>query len=260
MKRGLVVGLGRMGTFHAKVLRDFGYEVVTVDPDPSVAADFFDVETATADRYRSFGSILPAAGFDVAAVACPPGHLLDTAYRLAGVPKLLVEKPFATSVRDAHLLAAYLDRFEQPVAVGLVERFNPQVLALKGLKDSGALGRVRSVHFVRHNPRPSWDEALDLRLHDVDIALWLRLFSQVTEDGGVTFDTASATAERVRTVEVVTDDQTLRFDLMEHGLSPLHGLWHAFLSGGDYPTPADAIAALEVLPRTYEAEREEQAA
>jgi len=253
-RTALVVGYGRMGGFHAKTLRDLGYEVVTVDPDPAVEADFFTLDTVIAPFPATW---VRGDTFDVAVVACPPEHLLDTAYRLAGLP-MLVEKPFAMSLRDAHLLDAYLARFEQPVAVGLVERFNPQVRALRGLLETFALGKITGVTFRRHNPRPSWDEGLDLRLHDVDLALWLRLLSM--NGCSVAFDTVADTDERVRVIEVRAERGHYRFDLMEHDQHPLTFLWHAFLSGGEYPKPEDAIKALSVLPATYAAEKEEMAA
>src|SRR4051812_33272477 len=38
--KALVVGYGRMGRFHTKVLADLGYDVSTLDPDPGAGADY----------------------------------------------------------------------------------------------------------------------------------------------------------------------------------------------------------------------------
>jgi hypothetical protein len=40
------------------------------------------------------------------------------------------------------------------------------------------------------------------------------------------------------------EDRALRVDLIDHAQSPLHAIWHAFLTGASVPGPADAIAAL----------------
>ena len=236
--RALVVGYGRMGGFHAKVLRDLGYEVVTVDPDPESGADFPTV-TGGAGRPSSWRQP-PLAEFAVAAIATPPEFLVETAYELAGIPKLLVEKPFATNTRDASMLAAYLKACGSDVCVGLTERFNPQARALRTLLHDGTLRDVSSARFVRWNDRPSFDVALDLKLHDVDLALWMRA-------GHTSFDTRADSDVRVRRIEVTHADGVYECDLMAHDLSPLHALWHAFLTDGEYPTPEDVIHAHRFL-------------
>lgn len=226
--RALVVGYGRMGAFHAKVLRDLGCEVATVDPDRNQRADF----TSLAD----------VAGFDVAAVAVPAQDLLDTAYQLAGTPLMLVEKPFALNVRDARLLAAYLEQEGSRVCAGLVERFNPVARSIRALVRDGTLRDVQRVKFTRWSDRPSFDIGLDLRLHDVDLAAFIN-----SQSADVEFDTRARTERKVRTVDVTHAEGTTTFDLMSHDLSPLHGLWHAFLTDGEYPKPHHVIDALESL-------------
>jgi predicted dehydrogenase len=240
-----------MGCFHAKVLRDLGYDVVTVDPDPNQRADYLSLDFALGVRFgdRDNWRSGPRA-FDVAAIACPPEHLVDSAFQLAGTP-MLVEKPFAMSVREAAMLAAYLERRGAPVCVGLVERFNPVVRGLRALLHDGTIRNVERIHFTRMSDRPSFDVGLDLRLHDVDLVSFL---------GGraakVTFATQANQPAKVRTIEITHGQGTLTVDLMAHTLSPLHGLWHAFLTDGDYPKPEHVIRALEILPHTFEAERE----
>src|SRR6187431_1976015 len=115
--RALVVGRGRMGAFHEKVLRDLGYDVTTVDPEPARGADFATVEEAL-PKFDEASWQPTTSRFDVAVVAVPPEHLLDTAYRLAGTPKLLIEKPFALNTRNASMLAAYLKASGSAVCVG----------------------------------------------------------------------------------------------------------------------------------------------
>ena len=241
--RAIVVGYGRMGKFHSKVLRDLGYEVVTVDPHASSGADFGTLDEAqpkfTAEQ--AWTGVGRPTGFAVGVVAVPPPLLVDTAYELAGVPKLLVEKPFATNTRDALLLAAYLEKCRSDVCVGLVERFNPQARALRGLLHDRTFREVSRLKFTRWNDRPSFDVDLDLKLHDVDLAAWLRSGPEVS------FDTRAESAERVRRIEVTHADGVYVCDLMAHNLSPLHGLWHAFLTDGEYPKPADVIRAHRFL-------------
>jgi predicted dehydrogenase len=222
--RALVVGLGRMGRFHSKVLSDFGYDVTTVDPDPGAGADYLSVPAGKRPS--------------VVCVAVPMEHLAETAARFPDARHLLIEKPMAPTLGEAVELA---DRLAgQHVAVGYVERFNPTVHALqRALMDSPPPVAAR---FRRWNNRPSPDVALDLRSHDVDLSMFLGL-SCPTE-----FDEQADRPFRVRDILVRTQGRAVRADLMAHHTSPLHAQWHAFLSGHElYATPSDAVVVLEAL-------------
>lgn len=249
--RALVVGYGRMGGFHAKVLRDLGYEVVTVDPHDAAGADHPSLDDAL--RRWEFRNVAAYRPFDVAAVAVPAGALVDTAYRLAGTRKILVEKPFALDVPRAKMLAAYLKNSGSDVCVGLVERFNPVARMVRELVRTGQIHGVTHIKFTRYSDRPSFDVDLDLRLHDVDLARFAVASAPWPGSADITFDARANQPRKVRTIEITHADGVSTFDLMAHTLSPLHGLWHAFLTDGEYPTPADVIRALEVLPRAMAA-------
>lgn len=218
--RAIVCGYGRMGTFHAKVLRDLGYHVETVDPDPARGADHL---------------AIPYGEWDVAAIATPIDALGQAACALADTPRLLVEKPFALSASEA---VALRDMLPLGVCVGFVERFNPAVRRLYEWLDGRT---VEHANFTRWSDRPSADVRTDLRIHDVDLARHLGVLDVAT------FDTLARTAMKRRTIEVHTTTGRYCADLMAHDTSPLHALWHTYLMGGDVPTPDDAIAALRFL-------------
>lgn len=222
--KALVVGAGRMGTFHRKVLRDLGHDVTTVDPAPG----------------RADHRTIPTHGnFAVVCVAAPIDALADEAARWAGYGgRLLIEKPMAATRGDGDELAALLEG--QRVAVGYVERFNPQVRRLA--RELAELPPPTYARFVRTSDRPSSDVALDLRAHDVDLARFLNLWCPKW------FQCAADEIEKVRTIEVLAGDRTVTANLLEHDTSPLHAQWHAFLSGrAGYATPADAVATLRSL-------------
>lgn len=212
-----------MGGFHARVLRDLGLDVSTVDPDPAAGADYARV---------------PHRDFDVVCVAAPIEHLAEQAARWAGhTGWLMVEKPFAADTHEARTLAMLLD--DQACAVGYVERFNPQVRQLKVLLADRAPTLVR---FRRWNDRQSANVALDLQSHDVDLAAFLSLTCPVVFDAR-----AGVLRRRVRVVEV---DGQLAVDLMAHDCSPLHAQWHAFLAGrSGFAMPRDAVRVHEALAR-----------
>lgn len=226
--KALVVGLGRMGGFHRRVLMDLGYDVTTVDPDRASGADYRVVPT------------LLARSLDVVCVAVPISDLAEQAARFAGRHRyLLIEKPMASTAEDARELVSLLDG--EPVAVGYVERFNPQVQWLR--RQLATDERARAARFTRWNDRPSPDLARDLTSHDIDLARYLSV------DHCATYDTADDVAVRVRQVEVTCEARrTYRVNLLAHDTSPLHAQWHAFLGGkAGYATPGDAVAVLAAL-------------
>lgn len=229
--KALVVGLGHMGRFHRKVLMDLGYDVTTVDPDPTAGADYLSVPSG-----RHPG---------VVCVATPMEHLAETAAGFAlHTQHLLIEKPGATTYGDALSLASLLGG--QRVAVGYVERFNPVVRAVRAvLCHRATLGMFppSGAHFTRWNDRPSSDVALDLQSHDIDLVQHLQLTCPVT------LNTRAGVGVRRREIDIHgTAFGLLRYDLMDHDTSPLHAQWHSFLSDrSGYATPADAVHVLARL-------------
>jgi hypothetical protein len=211
-----------MGGFHAKALADLGYTITTVDPDPRRGA-----------THRT----VPRRRYDVAAIAAPPATLPALAGQVAPhATRLLVEKPVALTLQQAEGLAR--DLGGKNVCAGFIERFNPRARELR--RRLPIIGRPVNAHFVRWSDRPTWNTDVDLRIHDVDLAHWLEL------DCPVTYDTRAADRKR-RIVTISGTHGTLTADLMAHSLSPLHALWHAFLTGQDVPTLDDAVHAHRAL-------------
>jgi len=217
--KALVIGLGHMGHFHARVLADLGYTITTVDP-----AGHADHRT------------VPGWTWDLAAVATPVQALIPNTIALLrhGTPTL-VEKPVSTRLADIHRLCAIQQRTGTPCAVGLVERFNPRVLELKAHLERHT---TRAATFTRINDRPSWNVPLDLQLHDIDLAHHLGLHPMAC-----TYRTHANATHKVRRI----DTATMSVDLTAHHQSPLHGLWQAFIAGTGYPSLDDAITAHETL-------------
>jgi len=220
--KALVVGHGHMGHFHARALRDLGYDVTTVDP------------YALADL-----DALPCLGaYSVAAVATPPVLLPEFGWACASAGlRTLIEKPFAQTVEEAGGLAVVLEGME--TCVGFIERFNPQTRKLR--EHLPRIGRPIRATFHRWNDRPTTDLLTDLRIHDVDLANYLDLRCPIV------FDTRADAPVKRRSITLVGDAGSVAVDLMDHDTSPLHALWHAFLSGKPVPGPQDAVAALVAL-------------
>lgn len=218
-----------MGTYHAKVLGWLGYDVTTCDPDPSKGAD---LTGYTAGIWEDAAAV---------AIAVPIQYAAEEAARWERFNgRLLLEKPMAATHAEACALADILVNVR--VGVGYVERFNPQARALKA-----AVGgrRVSSATFMRWNPRPSWDVALDLASHDIDLANWLGL---ECEPAYRPWAEASRLARKVALT--LESGEAIGADLTAHDSNPLCAEWHALLTDSpEVATMQDAAAVLAALGR-----------
>lgn len=164
-----LLGLGRMGRNHLRVLRETpGFELVAV-VDSHVAT----TGVAEIPLFRTVAE-LKGIAFDAAVVATPTGTHHQVALELIAMGKhLLVEKPIAsTYVQGRELLAAAHDRGTKLV-VGHVERFNPAVRKLREVIREGWLGTAIHFSFTRVGGYPETvtgnNVLLDLAVHDIDI-------------------------------------------------------------------------------------------
>ncbi|MER6609846.1 Gfo/Idh/MocA family oxidoreductase [Streptomyces sp. NPDC000927] len=172
--RAGLIGLGRMGRHHARVLRSLnGAELVgALDPhgDPYQAADGIPV-VADLDA-------LLQLGLDYAVLACPTQlhEPLGTALAAAGTPTL-IEKPLAGDPASARRLTQAFHTAQVPAAVGYTERFNPALIALRQRLEAGQLGDVFSIATRRTGPYPAriTDVGVihDLATHDLDLTAWI---------------------------------------------------------------------------------------
>jgi UDP-N-acetylglucosamine 3-dehydrogenase len=178
MKGGVLrvglIGLGRMGRHHARVLRTLDGVVLVGALDPH------------GDPYRAAEGVPLAAdvdalirlGLDYAVLACPTllHEPLGVILAAAGLPTL-IEKPLAGDPAAATRLAEAFHTAGVPAAVGYIERFNPALIALRQRVQDGQLGDVFSVATRRTGPYPTriTDVGVihDLATHDLDLTAWI---------------------------------------------------------------------------------------
>jgi UDP-N-acetylglucosamine 3-dehydrogenase len=172
--RAGLIGLGRMGRHHARVLRhlDGVTLMAAADPvgDPYHAADGIPV-------CRDLDDLL-AMGIDYAVLASPTSlhEQLGTRLAAAGIPTL-IEKPLAPDAEAARRLARAFHAAGVPAAVGYIERCNPALIAMRDRLAGGQLGQVFQVATRRTGPFPAriTDVGVvqDLATHDLDLTAWV---------------------------------------------------------------------------------------
>ena len=188
-----VIGVGVMGSNHARVLSDMpGVTLVgVVDPDSK------QLEKVTSalgcPTYSGFEALI-GQGVDAVTIAAPTHLHREIALECArrGI-HMLVEKPVASTIEEGHAIVAAARRAGVTLMAGHVERFNPAVQSLKrAIKDENIL----SIAITRVGPFPprmsNVGVVIDLAVHDIDLIRWFT-DSEIIE---IQPQTSSAVAER----------------------------------------------------------------
>jgi len=169
--RTAVVGAGKMGQIHAKVLSKLPQSklvaVVDIQSDKAKKlAKEYKCEFFT-DSRELFGKV------DAVTIAAPTKSHLQLAEIFIGnnIP-ILIEKPLAASAAEGQIIVSLAAQNNTVVAVGHSERCNPVVQAMKRLKIE-----PKFIEATRISPYPfrSMDigVVLDVMIHDIDIILAL---------------------------------------------------------------------------------------
>jgi UDP-N-acetylglucosamine 3-dehydrogenase len=173
-----VIGVGNIGQHHARVAsQSFRYNLVgVVDPDRMRAQVVADQLGTNA--FVSIDELMAHQELDAVSICVPTSLHKDIALDcIAKGLHVLVEKPIASTVEDGEAILAAAKAKGVSMHVGHIERFNPAVLEVKRIIDSGELGAVNSIVARRVGIMPPQiqdvDIAVDLAIHDIDIICYL---------------------------------------------------------------------------------------
>jgi UDP-N-acetylglucosamine 3-dehydrogenase len=199
-----LIGLGSMGSHHARIIRETpGMDLVAV-ADPR--GDRFGV-VRSLDVLRGVEDLV-RGGVDAAVVAAPTIYHEEAALALAaaGIPTL-VEKPIAHSADAARRVANAFASAGVFGAVGHVERCNPALVEMRKQIAEGALGEVFQIVTSRQSTFPvrvsDVGVVKDLAAHDIDLTPWLvqstyaTVFAQVSYRSGRSYEDLVAVTGRL---------------------------------------------------------------
>jgi myo-inositol 2-dehydrogenase/D-chiro-inositol 1-dehydrogenase len=218
MRLGLI-GLGRIGAFHAETLTALGVDLVVHDAVPAVTAGIAAKVGATP---AATPADVLAAGIDgvviAAATDAHPRLILDGV--AAGLP-VFCEKPVAGSAAEATEVLRHCSRAEVKVQIGYNRRFAPGFVAAREAVRSGELGWLHTVRSTTMDPAPppaayvagSGGIFRDCSVHDFDIIRFVtgREVTEVYATGSTRGDAIFAESGDVATAAAILtlDDDTL---------------------------------------------------
>src|SRR5690242_5861670 len=176
-----VVGVGIMGSNHARVLADLsGVKLVGI-ADPGASHRELLAQVVGCQVCDDVEDLLKL-GIDAAVIAAPTHLHHDIALTCIrrGV-HVLVEKPIGSNIEEGRAIVAAAERAGVTLMVGHVERFNP---AVQVIKDAIKGEDILSIAITRVGPFPprmsNVGVVIDLAVHDIDLIRWFT-DSEITE-------------------------------------------------------------------------------
>ncbi|OLS27537.1 MAG: Inositol 2-dehydrogenase/D-chiro-inositol 3-dehydrogenase [Candidatus Heimdallarchaeota archaeon LC_3] len=177
VKNIAVIGIGRMGRYHCRILSRLGRLTAVCDViPPESAGKEYNIPIYT-DYHEMMKKHPEIKGI---IIATPTEHHTSVAEDLLSYDQLkaiLIEKPIAHSIEAAEKLKEKVKKTEIKVSVGHIEVYNPVVQRMFHLlKTNDIVGEIRSVLFQRRGAVSDGrldsigDVFQDIGIHDFDIA------------------------------------------------------------------------------------------
>ncbi|MET0863296.1 MAG: Gfo/Idh/MocA family oxidoreductase, partial [Nakamurella sp.] len=154
MRLGLI-GLGRIGAFHADTLSTLpGVDsLVVTDFVPAVTKTV--AEKVGAEAADSPESLISSGVDGIIIAAATNAHTqLIRAGVDAGIP-VFCEKPLSGDLSEAAAIARYVNDSRAVVQIGYPRRFDPAYAAARAAVESGQLGWVHTVRSTTLDPAPA---------------------------------------------------------------------------------------------------------
>jgi myo-inositol 2-dehydrogenase/D-chiro-inositol 1-dehydrogenase len=176
-----ILGLGRIGAFHAETLSGLDVVESLVFTDP-----FADAAKAAGEKFGAevvdSPEALLAAGVDaiVVAAATDAHPALILAGVEAGVP-VFCEKPVAKTMTEGVEVLKAVQGSGVPIQIGYNRRFDAGFVAARAAVQAGELGKLHTVRSTTLDPAPppaayiaaSGGIFRDCSVHDFDIIRWV---------------------------------------------------------------------------------------
>ena len=181
-----VIGLGAIGRTHISTWGSLGVKPIAIaDPLPPALAAM--VKQGDWETYESGEELLRLSDVDIISICTPPAFHKDLAIAALDAGKtVLCEKPLAATVEDAEAIAAAAEKSSGQLHVGFCHRFEPAIVSIKKLIETGALGKPITLRNrfagIMDSPESTWfsnaeisggGALADTSIHSIDIFRFL---------------------------------------------------------------------------------------
>jgi predicted dehydrogenase len=183
-----LVGCGRVAPRHAQSLRelDGGCLVAVADIRGSRVERF--AGEYGAESYTDYRYLLDRDDLDVITISTPSGlHARMAIDAMQAGKHVIVEKPMALNLDDAGRMISVAQAMSRKLCVVLQNRYNPPMQELRGVVDSGRLGRLllgnatvrwyRPQEYYEDDWHGTWamdgGALMNQSIHHIDALQWL---------------------------------------------------------------------------------------
>ena len=181
MVRFLLIGAGRIGRIHAENIARSERAALTLvaDADAKAASDLAARWNA---RAVAPDQALAQSDIDAVLIASSTDTHADWIERCAAAGKpVFCEKPLDLDIARATQCMRRAEAARIPLYLGFNRRYDPSFARLKREIESGAVGRLETLHIISRDPAPPPLEYIrrsgglfrDMMIHDFDMARWL---------------------------------------------------------------------------------------
>lgn len=188
-----VVGVGRIGVFHAQHIQELAAEredcelVAVADRHQDTAVRVAEQLTGQQDTsitpFESAEALVESGVADAAIVASRTvDHRRDTQAMVEAGMRVLLEKPLGDTLDEARHLATWLDQDparSQAVMLAFQRRYDAAMVRARELLEAGTIGELFKVVSILEDPEPppagyqSAGLLTDMGVHNADEILWL---------------------------------------------------------------------------------------
>ena len=173
-----IIGAGNMGKHHARIYSELPNVTLVAICDADIKRAESMAKQYDCRAYTDYN--LMCSEQDIEAVSITAPTYLHHKIALDILDKnihILLEKPIATTVADAREIIKKAEEKKAVLLVGHIERFNPAVVRIAHLVESGRMGDIISLNIKRVGGLPpqakNVDVVMDLAIHDIDVANYL---------------------------------------------------------------------------------------
>lgn len=207
--RTALIGLGMMGSIHARILAasPAAELVVVCDTDPAAAERLPDGVPLVADLETA----LDQPGLEAVVISTPQSaHLAGVEAALARGLAVLCEKPIAASIADADAIVRAGSRPGAQLVIGHMYRFDPRYRAIARAVRDGELGRPIQLTARGNVPDFEGDAlahrtslAVENLVHNIDLMQWLagpivRVYGEASSTDAIAAGVVDSVAVTVR--------------------------------------------------------------
>jgi len=189
--RYCLIGCGRVSRSHITAARNNALDIVALcDTDPGAAQENLGkMDVTDIPFYADYTAMLREIKPQLVAIATPSGlHAQMALDCLTSGAHVIIEKPIAMNMADAHRIAEAAEKTGLVAGVNLQNRFNPAVMELKRAVDAGRFGTIynASMHLLWHRGNDYYNSAawrgtkaqdggamMNQSIHGIDLLNWM---------------------------------------------------------------------------------------